>query len=99
MFLHRSSPQVARIRGRKRCQRHIQRNRTRKRCAGEGLDESVPLEDAARKQLLNAAQLPFIFKWIAAMTFIGESAQPSEVCSRPKVRSSRPLSAWTSVAA
>src|SRR5262249_7135211 len=27
----------------------------------------VPLEDAARKQLLNAAQLPFIFKWIAAM--------------------------------
>src|SRR5439155_2426077 len=27
----------------------------------------VPLEDAALKQLLNAAQLPFIFKWIAAM--------------------------------
>jgi tRNA-splicing ligase RtcB len=27
----------------------------------------VPLEDAAQKQLLNAAQLPFIFKWIAAM--------------------------------
>jgi tRNA-splicing ligase RtcB (3'-phosphate/5'-hydroxy nucleic acid ligase) len=29
--------------------------------------KGVPLEDAARKQLLNAAQLPFIFKWIAAM--------------------------------
>jgi tRNA-splicing ligase RtcB len=27
----------------------------------------VALEDEARKQLLNAAQLPFIFKWIAAM--------------------------------
>src|SRR6516225_1738029 len=27
----------------------------------------VVLEDAARKQLLNAAQLPFVFKWIAAM--------------------------------
>ena len=27
----------------------------------------VPLEDSARKQLLNAAQLPFVFKWIAAM--------------------------------
>ena len=27
----------------------------------------VPLEDQARKQLLNASQLPFIFKWIAAM--------------------------------
>jgi tRNA-splicing ligase RtcB len=27
----------------------------------------VPVEDAARQQLLNAAQLPFIFKWIAAM--------------------------------
>jgi len=29
--------------------------------------EGVPLEDAAREQLTNAAQLPFIFKWIAAM--------------------------------
>src|SRR5260370_19325979 len=29
--------------------------------------KGVLLEDAARKQLLNAAQLPFIFKWIAAM--------------------------------
>lgn len=29
--------------------------------------EGVPLEDAARLQLTNAAQLPFIFKWIAAM--------------------------------
>src|SRR5579871_3331075 len=29
--------------------------------------KGVPLEDAARKQLLNAAHLPFVFKWIAAM--------------------------------
>src|SRR5687767_835527 len=29
--------------------------------------KGVQLEDEARKQLLNAAQLPFIFKWIAAM--------------------------------
>ena len=27
----------------------------------------VPLEDAARKQLLNVAQLPFVFRWVAAM--------------------------------
>jgi tRNA-splicing ligase RtcB len=27
----------------------------------------VPLEDEARQQLLNVAQLPFIYKWIAAM--------------------------------
>jgi tRNA-splicing ligase RtcB len=29
--------------------------------------KGVPLEDQARQQLTNAAQLPFIFKWIAAM--------------------------------
>jgi tRNA-splicing ligase RtcB (3'-phosphate/5'-hydroxy nucleic acid ligase) len=29
--------------------------------------KGVQLEDEAKKQLLNAAQLPFIFKWIAAM--------------------------------
>ncbi|HMK23499.1 MAG TPA: RtcB family protein [Terriglobales bacterium] len=29
--------------------------------------KGVPLEDAARQQLLNVAQLPFIFKWVAAM--------------------------------
>ena len=29
--------------------------------------KGVPLEDAARQQLLNVAQLPFIYKWIAAM--------------------------------
>jgi tRNA-splicing ligase RtcB (3'-phosphate/5'-hydroxy nucleic acid ligase) len=29
--------------------------------------KGVQLEDQARKQLLNVAQLPFIFKWIAAM--------------------------------
>lgn len=29
--------------------------------------KGVPIEEQARKQLMNAAQLPFIFKWIAAM--------------------------------
>src|SRR2546425_13142007 len=29
--------------------------------------KGVPLEDAAQKQLLNVAQLPFIYKWVAAM--------------------------------
>ncbi len=29
--------------------------------------KGVPVEDSARKQLMNAAQLPFVFKWIAAM--------------------------------
>ena len=29
--------------------------------------KGVPVEDAARQQLLNVAQLPFIYKWVAAM--------------------------------
>src|ERR1700736_1161831 len=29
--------------------------------------KGVPLEDQARQQLLNVAQLPFIFRWVAAM--------------------------------
>jgi len=29
--------------------------------------KGVPVEDQARQQLVNAAQLPFIYKWIAAM--------------------------------
>jgi hypothetical protein len=29
--------------------------------------KGVPLEDAAQQQLLNVAQLPFIYKWVAAM--------------------------------
>ena len=29
--------------------------------------KGVPLEDAARAQLLNVAQLPFVYKWVAAM--------------------------------
>src|SRR5438477_2120392 len=29
--------------------------------------KGVPLEEQARQQLLNVAQLPFIFKWVAAM--------------------------------
>src|SRR5262249_44447651 len=29
--------------------------------------KGVPVEEAAQKQLTNAAQLPFVFKWIAAM--------------------------------
>jgi tRNA-splicing ligase RtcB len=29
--------------------------------------KGVPVEEAAQKQLLNVAQMPFIFKWVAAM--------------------------------
>src|SRR5499433_3031734 len=29
--------------------------------------KGVKLEDEARKQLLNVAQLPFVYKWVAAM--------------------------------
>src|SRR6201996_1211908 len=29
--------------------------------------KGVPVEEAAQKQLMNVAQLPFIFKWVAAM--------------------------------
>ncbi len=41
--------------------------------AGEGgvpvkaWTQGVPVEDVARQQLLNAARLPFVYKWIAAM--------------------------------
>src|SRR3974377_598960 len=46
--------------------------------------KGVPLEDQARQQLLNVAQLPFIFKWVAAMpaghwgpgTRLGRSTPP-----------------------
>jgi tRNA-splicing ligase RtcB len=33
----------------------------------EAWTKGVQLEDAARQQLLNVAQLPFIYKWVAAM--------------------------------
>src|SRR5213592_1147084 len=33
----------------------------------EAWTKGVPLEEQARQQLLNVAQLPFIFKWVAAM--------------------------------
>src|SRR6476660_2288330 len=29
--------------------------------------KGVPVEEAAQKQLLNVAQLPFIYRWVAAM--------------------------------
>jgi tRNA-splicing ligase RtcB len=29
--------------------------------------KGVPLQDAAREQLINVSQLAFIFKWVAAM--------------------------------
>src|SRR5258708_33354198 len=29
--------------------------------------KGVPVEEAAQKQLLNVAQMPFIYKWVAAM--------------------------------
>jgi tRNA-splicing ligase RtcB len=32
--------------------------------------KGVPLEDAAREQLINVSQLPFIFKWVAAMPHV-----------------------------
>ena len=40
--------------------------------------KGVPVEDQARQQLLNAAQMPFVFQWIAAMPEPTHSApQPS----------------------
>ena len=29
--------------------------------------KGVPVEEAAQQQLLNVAQMPFIYKWVAAM--------------------------------
>ena len=59
--------------------------------------KGVQLEEQAKQQLLNAAQMPFVFKWVAAMPVcIGESAQLSEALSRRRVRSSRRRWALTS---
>jgi len=60
----------------------------------------VPLEDQARKQLLNASQLPFIFKWIAAMPDVHWASEPPwEALSPPREQSFRLPSVWISAAA
>jgi RNA-splicing ligase RtcB len=58
---------VATIRRETNVRVRIQRTFIRRRRAGKAWTKGVPLGDAARQQLLNAAQLPFVFKWIAAM--------------------------------
>jgi hypothetical protein len=45
----------------------IQRNHPENGVPIKAWTRGVPLEDAARNQLLNVAQLPFIYKWVAAM--------------------------------
>jgi len=62
--------------------------------------KGVPLEDQACKQLLNVAQLPFIFKWVAAMPDVhwGIGATVGSVI--PTKARSFPLQwVWTSAAA
>jgi tRNA-splicing ligase RtcB len=62
--------------------------------------KGVLLEDQARKQLLNVAQLPFIFKWIAAMPDVHWALAPPSVASFPRRARSFPLQlAWISAAA
>ena len=62
--------------------------------------KGVPLEDQARQQLLNAAQMPFIFQWVAVMPDVhrGIGATVGSVIPT-RARSSRPRSASTSAAA
>jgi tRNA-splicing ligase RtcB len=72
MFLRRLSPQavegLSRIRGEEEMSETTYNIITAEHGAPvKAWTKGVPLEDEARKQLLNAAQLPFIFKWIAAM--------------------------------
>jgi len=53
--------------------------------------KGVPLEEQARKQLLNVAQLPFIFKWVApCRTFTGASEQRLAASFPRKEQSSLP---------
>jgi len=61
--------------------------------------KGVQLEDQARQQLLNVAQLPFIFKWVAAMPDVhwGVGATVGSVIPT-KGAIIRPLSEWISVA-
>ena len=60
----------------------------------------VQLEDQARQQLLNVAQLPFIFKWVAAMPDVhwGVGATVGSVIPT-KGAIIRPPWAWTLAAA
>ena len=62
--------------------------------------KGVQLEDAARQQLLNVAQLPFIYKWVAAMPDVhwGIGATVGSVI-RPVARSFPRQSVWILVAA
>jgi tRNA-splicing ligase RtcB len=62
--------------------------------------KGVPLEDAAQKRLLNVSQLPFIFKWVAAMSDVrwGIGATVDNVIPT-KGAIILAASAWTSAAA
>jgi tRNA-splicing ligase RtcB len=67
MFLHRLSSRIARIEDIDMSETTYNVIAPEHGLPVKAWTKGVPLEDAARQQLLNAAQLPFVFKWIAAM--------------------------------
>jgi hypothetical protein len=67
MFLHRLSSRIARIEDINMSETTYNVIAPEHGLPVKAWTKGVPLEDAARQQLLNAAQLPFVFKWIAAM--------------------------------
>jgi len=64
------------------------------------MDKGVPVEEAAEKQLLNVALMPFIYKWVAAMPDVhwGIGATVGSVIPQ-RARSSPQRLAWILVAA
>ena len=60
----------------------------------------VPVEDAAMRQLDNAARLPIVFHHVAAMPDVhfGIGATVGSVIPTVRAPSSRPRWAWTSAA-
>src|SRR5260370_445947 len=53
--------------------------------------KGVQLEDQARQQLLNVAQLPFIFKWVAAMPDVHCATRRNHAAHR---RADAPMHVW-----
>ncbi len=62
--------------------------------------DGVPVEDDARRQLLNTAKMPFIFKHLAVMpdVHLGKGSTIGSVIPT-SARSSPPQWVWTSAAA
>jgi tRNA-splicing ligase RtcB len=67
MFLQRLSPQDKRIKDTEMSETTYNVFAPERGLPVKAWTKGVPIEDAPCQQLLNVAQLPFVFKWVAAM--------------------------------